>query len=169
MLKAIRSRFLYLILNQTKKRSLFQLNTYLKTLTLQRLMHSKKVKFTPSTLTESTSDGIVVQVSDGVTAFIRKNELSKDKVECRPERFSAGDRVDAKVIGAEKKTKELKLSIKAYEQDEEKKAIEKYGSADSGAALGGILGDALSKAKAKASDKEEKAAKTEKKETKKKK
>lgn len=118
---------------------------------------------------ESTSDGIVVQVSDGVTAFIRKNELSKDKVECRPERFSAGDRVDAKVIGAEKKTKELKLSIKAYEQDEEKKAIEKYGSADSGAALGGILGDALSKAKAKASDKEEKAAKTEKKETKKKK
>ncbi len=121
-------------------------------------------------------DGIVVQVSEGITSFIRKNELSKDKVECRPERFSAGDRVDAKVIGSDKKTRDLKLSIKAYEMDEEKKAIDKYGSADSGAALGGILGDALSKAKAKASDKEEKAAakakaepKAEKKETKKKK
>ena len=119
-------------------------------------------------VTAVENDGIVVQVSDGVTSFIRKNELSKDKVECRPERFSAGDRVDAKVIGAEKKTKELKLSIKAFEIDEEKKAIEKYGSADSGAALGGILGDALSKAKTKPA-KADKAEKAEKKETKKKK
>jgi small subunit ribosomal protein S1 len=120
---------------------------------------------------EVKDDGIVVQVAEGLTSFIKKSELSKDKVECRPERFSAGDRIDAKVVGLEKKIKEIKLSIKAYEVDEEKKAIEKYGSADSGAALGGILGDALSKATAKSSgkEKEAKAEKADKKETKKKK
>lgn len=134
-------------------------------------------------VTEIKEDGIVVQVSEGITSFIKRSELSKDKVECRPERFSTGDRIDAKVVGLEKKTKDIKLSIKAYEVDEEKKAIEKYGSADSGAALGGILGDALSKAKVAAktekssekeekpakADKAEKPAKSEKKETKKKK
>ncbi len=104
------------------------------------------------------SDGINVQVTEGLNSFIKKSELSKDKVECRPERFSAGDRIDAKIVGLDKKTKEVKLSIKAYEIDEEKKAIEKYGSADSGAALGGILGEALSKATAEASEGEEASA-----------
>ncbi len=122
-------------------------------------------------VTEVKDDGIAVQVVDGVTAFIKRSELSKDKVECRPERFSAGDRIDAKIVGLEKKTKEVKLSIKAYEVDEEKKAIEKYGSADSGAALGGILGQALSKASAEAKEPkaEKKAEKVEKKATTKKK
>lgn len=100
------------------------------------------------------ADGIFVQIAENLTSFIKKNELSKDKVECRPERFSAGDRVDAKIVGLDKKSKEIKLSIKAFEFDEEKKAIEKYGSADSGAALGGILGDALSAAQSKAENKE---------------
>ena len=132
----------------------------------------EKGKVQTFTVTEVKDEGITVQVSEGVTSFIKRNELSKDKVECRPERFAVGDRIDAKIVGLEKKTKEVKLSIKAYEMDEEKKAIEKYGSADSGASLGGILGQALSNAKSKP-EKAAKAEKTEKKadkkETKKKK
>lgn len=107
-------------------------------------------------VTDVNNDGIFVQVAEGLTSFIKKNELSKEKIECRPDRFSAGDRVDAKVVGLDKRAKEIKLSIKAFEIDEEKKAIEKYGSADSGASLGGILGDALSEAKAKADSSSEK-------------
>ncbi|MDX1950356.1 MAG: 30S ribosomal protein S1 [Rickettsiales bacterium] len=98
------------------------------------------------TVISSNEDGVTVSVTEGVTTQIKRNDLSKDKVECRPERFSAGDRVDAKVTSLDKAKKEIKLSIKAYEVDEEKKAIEKYGSADSGAALGGILGKALKSA-----------------------
>lgn len=107
----------------------------------------EKGKVYTFTVSDTNQDGIVVQIADGVTSFIKRQDLSKDKVECRPERFSAGDRVDAKVISVDKGAKDIKLSIKAYEIDEEKKAIEKYGSADSGAALGGILGQALNKAK----------------------
>lgn len=108
----------------------------------------EKGKVATFIVSEVKDEGITVAVAEGIYSFIKRNELSKDKVECRPERFSAGDRIDAKIIGLEKKTKDIKLSIRAYELDEEKKAIEKYGSADSGAALGGILGQALSKAAA---------------------
>lgn len=101
-------------------------------------------------VTDVNDDGIYVQVAEGLTSFIKRADLSKDKVECRPERFSAGDRVDAKVISLDKSSRDIKLSMKAYELDEEKKAVEKYGSADSGASLGGILGDAINEAKAKA-------------------
>lgn len=110
----------------------------------------EKGKVYTFTVVSSNDDGVNVSLSEGFNAFIKRNELSKDKVECRPERFSAGDRVDAKVISIDPKSKEVKLSIKAYEIDEEKKAIEKYGSADSGAALGGILGEALKSAAAQA-------------------
>lgn len=115
----------------------------------------EKGKVYTFTVVNSTPDGIDVSISEGINSFIKRNELSKDKVECRPERFSAGDRVDAKVISVEKKTRDIKLSIKAHEVDEEKKAIEKYGSADSGAALGGILGQALKSASAQADAAEE--------------
>ncbi|HCR85082.1 MAG TPA: 30S ribosomal protein S1 [Alphaproteobacteria bacterium] len=116
----------------------------------------EKGKVFTFTVVESSQDGIVVQVADGLTSFIKRQDLSKDKVECRPERFSAGDRVDAKVISSDKAAKEIRLSIKAHEIDEEKKAIEKYGSADSGAALGGILGQALNKAAEDSSSKNKK-------------
>lgn len=108
----------------------------------------EKGKVYTFSVVDTKDDGIVVEVAEGFNAFIRRNDLSRDKVECRPDRFSEGDRVDAKVINIDKVSKDIRLSIKAYEIDEEKKAIEKYGSADSGAALGGILGEALNKAKA---------------------
>ncbi len=106
----------------------------------------EKGKVYTFTVVNSNSDGIDVSISEGINSYIKRAELSKDKVECRPERFSAGDRIDAKVISVDKKTRDIKLSIKAHEVDEEKKAIEKYGSADSGATLGGILGQALKSA-----------------------
>lgn len=102
------------------------------------------------TVTQVKENGIEVQVADGITSFIKKADLSKDKVECRPERFAVGDRIDAKVVGTDPKSKGIKLSIRAFEIDEEKNAIEKFGSADSGAKLGSILGEALSSAQAKA-------------------
>jgi len=98
------------------------------------------------TVTEVTSGGIEVKFGDDgapVTAFIRKSDLSRDRSEQRPERFAVGDRVDAQVTNVDKAARRLSLSIKALEVAEEKEAIEQYGSSDSGASLGDILGAAL--------------------------
>jgi small subunit ribosomal protein S1 len=97
------------------------------------------------TVTAIESGGIEVQVGGegGPKAFIRKSDLSKDRNEQRPERFAVGDKVDARVTGFEKTSRRISLSIKAREVAEEKEAVEQYGSADSGASLGDILGAAL--------------------------
>lgn len=97
------------------------------------------------TVTAIESGGIEVQVGGegGPKAFIRKSDLSKDRNEQRPERFAVGDKVDARVTGFEKASRRISLSIKAREVAEEKEAVEQYGSADSGASLGDILGAAL--------------------------
>jgi small subunit ribosomal protein S1 len=97
------------------------------------------------TVTSIESGGIEVQVGGegGPKAFIRKSDLSKDRNEQRPERFAVGDKVDARVTGFEKASRRISLSIKAREVAEEKEAVEQYGSADSGASLGDILGAAL--------------------------
>lgn len=112
---------------------------------------SEAKKGTVATFTVSAvrDGGIEVKGTDGAISFIKKAELSRDRVECRPERFSVGDRVDAKVVGVERDGRTPKLSIKAMEVDEQKQAIAEFGSADSGASLGGILGVALDTAKKK--------------------
>jgi small subunit ribosomal protein S1 len=102
-------------------------------------------------VSEVNENGVEVIVSEGVTTFIKKADLAKDRVECRPDRFSKGDKVDAKVTSVIKG--QVRLSIKALEIDEEKKAIAEFGSADSGAALGGILGVALQSAQKEADEK----------------
>jgi len=76
-------------------------------------------------------------------AFIRRSDLSRDRAEQRPERFSVGDHIDARVTNIDAKTRKLGLSIKAREIAEEKEAVQQYGSSDSGALLGDILGAAL--------------------------
>lgn len=96
------------------------------------------------TVTSVEKEGIEVEL-DGVTTFIKKGDLSKHRAEQRADRFAIGERVDAKVIGYDKSNKPT-LSIKALEVEQEKKAIEEYGSTDSGASLGDILGAALNKA-----------------------
>ena len=80
---------------------------------------------------------------DGVKGFIKRSDLSRDRNEQRPERFSEGDKIDAKVVNLDKSSRKFNLSIKALELAEEKEAVEQYGSTDSGASLGDILGAAL--------------------------
>ncbi|HYM33287.1 MAG TPA: 30S ribosomal protein S1 [Candidatus Cybelea sp.] len=93
-------------------------------------------------------NGIDVTLSDGLTGFIRKAELARDRGEQRPERFAAGDKVDAKITNIDSKTRKITLSIKAREVAEEKEAVATYGSSDSGASLGDILGAAMNRARA---------------------
>ncbi len=88
-------------------------------------------------------DGGIEVSYDGMKAFIRRSDLSRDRAEQRPERFSVGDKVDARVTNIDKANRRLGLSIKAREIAEEKEAVEQYGSSDSGASLGDILGAAL--------------------------
>ncbi|MEQ8434655.1 MAG: S1 RNA-binding domain-containing protein, partial [Oceanicaulis sp.] len=97
------------------------------------------------TVTEITTGGIEVAVgSDGLMkSFIRKSDLSRDRAEQRPERFAVGDKVDARVTNIDKASRRVSVSIKALEIVEEKEAVEQYGSSNSGASLGDILGAAL--------------------------
>ncbi len=88
-------------------------------------------------------DGGIEVEHDGMKAFIRRSDLSRDRSEQRPERFSVGDHIDARVTNVDSRTRKLGLSIKAREIAEEKEAVEQYGSSDSGARLGDILGAAL--------------------------
>ena len=87
--------------------------------------------------------GLDVEIADGLKGFIRKSELSRDREEQRPDRFAKGDKIDAQITNIDKKSRKITLSIKAREILEEKKAMKDYGSSDSGATLGDILGVAL--------------------------
>jgi small subunit ribosomal protein S1 len=98
------------------------------------------------TVTEITSGGIEVKFGEDeapMTAFIRKSDLSRDRQEQRPERFAVGDRLDAQIANIDKAARRVSLSVKALEMAEDKEAIEMFGSSDSGASLGDILGAAL--------------------------
>ena len=94
-------------------------------------------------------NGIDVTVADGIPGFIRKSELSRDRSEQRPDRYAIGDKLDAKITNIDRASRRVVLSVKARELDEEKKAMADFGSSDSGASLGDILGAALSKAQKK--------------------
>ncbi|MEO0544426.1 MAG: 30S ribosomal protein S1 [Pseudomonadota bacterium] len=95
-------------------------------------------------VTGITDGGIEVKLVDHeIDSFIRRSDLSRDRDEQRPERFSVGQRVDARVTQFDKKTRRINLSIKALEIAEEKEAVAQFGSSDSGASLGDILGAAL--------------------------
>jgi small subunit ribosomal protein S1 len=88
--------------------------------------------------------GIDVQISGtDFTAFIKRSELARDRADQRPERFAVGEKVDARITIFDRKARKVSVSIKALEVAEEKEAIAQYGSADSGASLGDILGAAL--------------------------
>ena len=90
-------------------------------------------------------DGGIEVEYEGMKSFIRRSDLSRDRAEQRPDRFSVGDKVDVRVTNVDPKTRRLGLSIKAREIAEEKEAVEQFGSSDSGASLGDILGAALNK------------------------
>ncbi|KEO61647.1 30S ribosomal protein S1 [Thioclava indica] len=94
------------------------------------------------TVTAIEDGGIEVEYN-GMKSFIRRSDLARDRADQRPERFGVGDKVDVRVTAVDSKTRKLGVSIKAREIAEEKDAVEQYGSSDSGASLGDILGAAL--------------------------
>jgi len=98
-------------------------------------------------VTEVKEGGIEVKIAGtDLTTFIKRSELARDRSEQRPERFAAGEKLDARITQFDKKTRKVQASIKALEVAEEKEAIAQYGSADAGASLGDILGAALKRA-----------------------
>ena len=106
----------------------------------------KKGAIVTGEVTQVMESGIEVKIADSdMTAFIRRAELSRERSEQRPDRFAPGEKVDARVTNIDKKSRKISLSIKALEIAEEKEAVAQYGSTDSGASLGDILGAALKK------------------------
>ena len=89
------------------------------------------------------SNGIEVKVGDVLTGFIRRAELARDKSDQRPDRFAIGEKVDAKIVAVDRAARKLSLTIKGKEVEEEKQAMAEFGSSDSGASLGDILGAAI--------------------------
>jgi small subunit ribosomal protein S1 len=102
-------------------------------------------------------NGIEVETEKGVLGFIRKSDLSRERSEQRTDRFAVAERVDAQLVSVDKKNRRLTLSIKARELSEEKEAMATYGSSDSGASLGDILGNAIDIEKVKAQAMKKKA------------
>jgi small subunit ribosomal protein S1 len=104
----------------------------------------KKNAVVTTEVIEVKETGIEVKIVDtDLTTFIKRSELARDRGEQRPERFAVGQKLDARVVQFDRKTHKVTLSIKALEMAEEKEAIAQYGSSDSGAVLGDILGAAL--------------------------
>jgi len=97
------------------------------------------------TVTEITTGGLEVATSDGAPGFIRKAELARDRGEQRPDRFAVGEKLDARITNIDASNRRLTLSVKALEIADEKKAMADFGSSDSGASLGDILGPAIMK------------------------
>ncbi len=103
--------------------------------------------------------GIDVSFGEGLTAYVRKQDLARERSEQRPERFAVGDKVDAKVVTVDSDARKIGLSVKALEISDEREAMAQFGSSDSGASLGDILGAALNRAKGDTEEKPKKAAK----------
>ncbi|HEX4304392.1 MAG TPA: S1 RNA-binding domain-containing protein, partial [Rhizomicrobium sp.] len=97
------------------------------------------------TVTQVNDGGIEVELADGVKSFVRRADLARDRNDQRPERFQVGNKVDVLVTQVDKTSRRVSVSIKAREISEEKEAVAQYGSSDSGASLGDILGAALKK------------------------
>ncbi len=107
----------------------------------------KKGEMVTCTVTAVSDKGLDVELESGAPGFIRKADLAKERDGQRPERFAVGEKLDAQVLTMDRVSRKLTLSIKAHEIADEKQAMAQYGSSDSGASLGDILGAALNRAK----------------------
>ncbi|MSO64233.1 MAG: 30S ribosomal protein S1 [Alphaproteobacteria bacterium] len=117
----------------------------------------KKGDTVTCTVTAVKENGIDVVLPSGWPAFVRRSDLSRDRSDQRPDRFAPGEKVDAKVTSVDHDARRVSVSIKALEVDEEKEAMAQYGSSDSGASLGDILGAAIkNREQAVTTDKDEK-------------
>ena len=104
----------------------------------------RKGSVVTATVTKVEENGIEVEAG-GAIGFIRRADLSRDRSEQRPDRFAVGEKVDAKITNVDAKSRRMTLSIKAREIDEDKQVMAEFGSSDSGASLGDILGPALAR------------------------
>ncbi|MCH1558514.1 MAG: 30S ribosomal protein S1 [Alphaproteobacteria bacterium] len=114
-------------------------------LTSTELGNLSKGSIVTCTVSTISDKGLDVSVGDNISGFIKKNDLARERSDQKTERFGVGDKIDAMVTNIDKKLRKVSLSIKAKEIEEEKKVMEEYGSSDSGASLGDILGAALAK------------------------
>ncbi|MBY0251969.1 MAG: S1 RNA-binding domain-containing protein, partial [Methylobacterium organophilum] len=106
----------------------------------------KKGQIVTCEVIEVKDAGVEVKIVDtDMQTFIRRAELARDRGDQRPERFAAGEKFDARVVQFDRKARRVQVSIKALEVAEEKEAMAQFGSADSGASLGDILGAAFNK------------------------
>jgi small subunit ribosomal protein S1 len=112
----------------------------------------RKNQVVTGTITEVNDGGIEVELEGGIRSFIRRADLARDRGDQRPERFGKGEKIDALVTSVDKASRKVSLSIKAREISEEKEAVAQFGSSDSGASLGDILGAALKKKTKKGDD-----------------
>jgi len=103
----------------------------------------KKGNVVTSVIKSITEKGLHVEISEGVNGFVKKSELSKERSDQRVDRFAVDEKIDARITSVDPKSREVILSIKALQVAEEKQALKDYGSVDSGASLGDILGAAL--------------------------
>ncbi len=104
----------------------------------------KKGQVVTCEITDVKEGGLDVKlVGTDLTTFIKRAELARDRNDQRPERFAAGEKIDARVIMFDRKARKVQVSIKQLEMAEEKEAIAQFGSSDAGASLGDILGAAL--------------------------
>ena len=114
-------------------------------LTSTELGNLSKGSIVTCTVSVISDKGLDVSVGDNISGFIKRNDLARERSDQKTERFGVGDKIDAMVTNIDKKSRKVSLSIKAKEIEEEKKVMEEYGSSDSGASLGDILGAALAK------------------------
>ena len=104
----------------------------------------KRGQIVTVTITSLQDSGVEVEFN-GLSSYIRRSDLSRDRAEQRSDKFVVGDKVDARITNIDKSGRKVNFSIKAKEIAEEKEAVQQYGSSDSGASLGDILGAALKK------------------------
>ncbi len=109
----------------------------------ESLSRVRKGDVVTCTVTSVQANGIEVKVDDVLTGFIRRAELSREKSDQRPDRFAVGEKVDAKVTAIDRAARKLSLTIKGREMEEDKQAMAEFGTTDSGASLGDILGAAI--------------------------
>ena len=109
------------------------------------LKDKKKGDIVTCTVTDIDAYGVKVTIGEnGPKATIKKNDLAIQKGDARPERWAKNDKLDAMITQIDASSMKIALSIRALEEQNEAEAMEKYGSKDSGASLGDILGKAIS-------------------------
>ncbi len=96
-------------------------------------------------ISEINEKGLTIKLAENISGFIKKSNLAKERSDQKTDRFAIDEKIDSMIISIDNKSRIVNLSVKEMEIDEEKKALNKYGSSDSGASLGDILGSVLDK------------------------